>query len=459
MRDPLSYGVVEFKQTKNQLGQYFDDLAKKKADAEAAKKKAEKDQFEGMERLGGVWERDVESLTKDFLDFKKKRVEYEQEKDPTKKATLWQEGVKMGVKLETNIEKSKKNKQQYIAKAEEINKDNKLFLPEDATERLDKWASTSIYDRPDNIGIERPSTLDFIAEANKKFKSLVGDPNIASDKTKTADGTMTIEKGRKYYTPEDVDRALESTLSSMPANFIRSERKRLMDAYNYGMPSERIEAEKALKSPEAEREYFKKILYAAVQPGLTVGIDKTAPATPSKAGGAGGDKGMYNIETSTSQFGGVTFSDVRATKKSGKDPERKWQVPTSLLKEINKKYKLNLDTELAKLDPNVTPYVSIDGVFLKASRNENTGEMTVTIDPKRYADKYFTIQGGIALPIEENLANINAQLEGQNVIDLFNQEKSKGVKASKPAKPRKASGGPGSGKPKEEEDPFAIYKR
>jgi hypothetical protein len=169
--------------------------------------------------MGGVWEKDIEALSNDFIEYKKKVIEYEREKDPTKKGALWQEAVKAGARLKTFIEKSKKNKAQYGTKAEQINRDEKLLFPEDATERLDKWANTSIYDRPDNIGIEIPSTIDYGQEFAKRVKSIVKYSTAEAD---TKVGDKIIKKGERYIKQDDWDEASEQVYKTMPGNIKRS---------------------------------------------------------------------------------------------------------------------------------------------------------------------------------------------------------------------------------------------
>ncbi len=441
MRDPLSVGVVKFERTPNKLDDYFKSIIQQKADAEKLKAKQQQDQYKDIEKLGGVWERDIENLTKDFIDFRNKKVEFEQEKDPVKKSSLWQESVKMGAKLETNIQKSKKNKEQYVAKAEQINKDNKLFLPENATETLDKWASTSIYDRPDNIGIEMPSSLDFAKEGAAKFKVTIGKPNVTSDKMKVGD--RTVEKGHQYYTPEDVDMALESTLSTMPQNFVRAEKARLLDRYNNGLPKEREEAAAALKSPEATQAYLKKVLYSAVQPSLNVDIFEKGIAPATKGSGGGSAKQSYTVTTGQESRGGVMYTNIFSAPKNKTPVTTNWQIPTQLLKDANAKYKLGLDDELSEIDVNSTPTVEISGTFSKVTRNQKTGDITVSINPKQFIDKFFTTNAQITLPLgEENEAPVKAFLNDEDYRQLIEaEEKKKRV----PGKKRTAPTPPGAG--------------
>jgi len=104
MRDPLSRGFAPIPQPTD----IVQPLLKKRAEERMEAKKAPEMKFDEMSEMGGVWEKDIEALSNDFIEYKKKVIEYEREKDPTKKGALWQESVKAGAKLKTLIEKSKR---------------------------------------------------------------------------------------------------------------------------------------------------------------------------------------------------------------------------------------------------------------------------------------------------------------------------------------------------------------
>jgi len=439
MRDPLSVGVFRYpRYDNNQLDNYV--RQNQTLRAAAAKKKSE-DAFEDVDMLGDVWERDIDNLTKDFMTFRNKRKEYEQEKDPTKKAQLWQEGVKLGAKLETNITKSKKNKQQYLADTDRINKDNKFLLPEDASTTLEKWASTSIYDRPDDTGVRVPSNLDFGEEAKKRFWSTIRKPDVTS--TKVRGGGKDVTNKIEEYSPEDVEAALTATYENMPGNYIRAQKQRLMHDLNYGTPSEMREASDALKNADTLEEYLKKLIYSQVQPGLVIKSTGTAPSPALKKSGGGAVKQSYTVTTGQESRGGVMYTNVFSAPKNKTPVITNWQIPTQLLKDANAKYKLGLEDELDEIDANTTPTVEIGGTFSRVTRNQSTGEITVTINPKQFIDKFFTTNALITLPLApENEAPVKAFLNDEDYRQLIDlEEQNKRV----PGKKRTAPTPPGAG--------------
>ena len=439
MRDPLSVGVFRYpRYENNQLDSYIKQ--EQSLRAAAAKKKSE-DAFEDVDMLGDVWERDIDNLTKDFMTFRNKRKEYEQEKDATKKAQLWQEGVKLGAQLETNITKSKKNKQQYLADTDRINKDNKFLLPEDAPTTLEKWASTTIYDRPDDTGVRVPSNLDFGEEAKKRFWSTIKKPDVKS--TKVRGGGVDVTNKVDEYSPEDVEAALTATYENMPGNFIRAQKQRLMFDLNNGTPTEMREAADALKDADSLEAYLKKLIYRQVQPGLKIKTTATAPS-PAKGTGSGGSaKQSYTVTTGQESRGGVMYTNVFSAPKNKTPVTTNWQIPTQLLKDANAKYKLGLDDELSEIDVNATPTVEISGTFSKVTRNQKTGDITVSINPKQFIDKFFTTNTQITLPLgEENEAPVKAFLNDEDYRQLIEaEEKKKRV----PGKKRTAPTPPGAG--------------
>lgn len=421
MRDPLSRGFYSPPRIENKLDKY---IAQAEQRAAAGRKKTE-DDFEDIDKLGGVWEKDVENLSNDFLKYRSKKVEFEKEKDPAKKALLYQEGVKLGAELETNIQKSKKQKAQYIAKAEQINRDKGFFFPMNATEMLNEWAGQSIYDRPDNIGIEMPSTNDYASKGAELFFKTIKDRDVRKVSRKSGDRVYTVID--KEFSEKDIDDALNVTVDNMPSNFVRSERARLLkEASGYDFdgnpvpPARMQEAIEATRNEENTRKYLKGLIASKTAPAWKVSVyeEKDAPTRGAGAGGAGG--GKFSVKSSQRQFGNTVYTDVRATKIGAAQPVAEWTIPTQLLKDANEKYKLGIDAELKGI---TSADVSIQGAFVVASRNQNTGEYTVTINPKQFVDKYITVQGQITLPLgTENVSTVNAYLDGADVYDLIEQE-------------------------------------
>lgn len=434
MRDPLSRGPYKFPRTPNKLDEYIQQEEKTAKAAKGA------DEFKDLSKLGGVWEKDLENLTNDFITYKQKRVEYEKEKDAVKKTQLWQESIKLGAALETNIAKSKKQKQQYIAKAEEINKDNKLFYGEDAKDRLEQWAGKAIYERPDDVGVERPSTIDFGEEAKKRFFTTVKTPDTTQSDVKVGD--KIIRKGSKYYTKDDVEKGLDITLNSMPPNYVRSEVHRLRTRAAGGTPDvpatpqEQLEAIEALKTPDNTNKYLKSLIYAKVEPALSVSILESKPAPERKAGGAGGtqpkrviEKQWIDMQSVDNPSAATTerYAEISSVKTEGKQTEREFRVTGKVLKEANARYNLGIrKSTIDKLDD--SKEYSIKGTFVRALKNQRTGNRFVMINPKQFEDNYIYIESQIPIQYAYNKAQVKAELEGQSADDIWNKMSDEGVK-------------------------------
>ena len=441
MRDPLSRGVYRYPSTENKLDKYLDSELK------AARTKKEEDAFDDIDRMSGVWEKDVDNLTNDFIKYKEKRKEYEKEKDPAKKAAIWQEGIKLGAALETNIAKSKKQKAMYIAKAEQIGKDKSLLLPADSKDMLEEWAGKPIYERPDDIGIEMASTIDFGEEAKKRFFTTVKKPN--KTKTTTRANGKDVAVGTEYYTKQDVDDGLEASLNTMDPRFVRAEKIRLMYKVSTPIgpdnpitPEEYQSATKAIATPQGMRDYLKGLIYAKVKPALNVQLYDSHPSPTRGTGGGGADSGVFQVSAAYRDYNypdGTTQPYVRvsSTIKKGKQPEKEWDIPTDILKQIDQQYGLELGTE--DLDANTRPSSTIVGTMVEANLDETTGKYMVVVKPTEYAGNYVTVKKNITIPYEGNEDAVSVYLNGRSleeVVDDFKSRKPRGEgKAMKPQAP------------------------
>lgn len=416
MRDPLSRGFAPVKDVPD----IIQPLLKKRAEQRIEAEKAPEMKFDEMSELGGVWEKDVEPLSNEFISYKKKVIEYEREKDPTKKGSLWQEAVKMGAKLKTNIEKSKKNKVQYVTKAEQINKDNKLLYPEDATEKLDKWANTSIYDRPDNIGIEIPSTIDFGKEFIARLKPLV---KYSVAETDTKVGDKIIKKGDRYIKEEDWENAGKQVISTMPENirraFIYNTAQRASDPD----PNISLEATQALQNPQSITSYMTKFGLGYAAPYQEYSIYKVRPDAEKKAAGGGGKSDKFSVSYGRQAFqlpDKTTTEDYYTvdSRPIGKSPiNQDWYVSKDVLRRMKDSGAFTASADIESLPENI----AVQGSFVRAVQNVNTGEKFIIINSKDFADKYGAAQPTIVLPLQGNEAAFEANLNGKTAEQAFKE--------------------------------------
>ena len=443
MRDPLSRGFAPIPQPTD----IVQPLLKKRAEERMEAKKAPDMKFDEMSEMGGVWEKDIEALSNDFIEYKKKVIDYEREKDPTKKGALWQESVKAGAKLKTFIEKSKKNKAQYLAKTEQINKDQKTLFPEDATERLDKWASTSIYDRPDNIGIEIPSTIDYGQEFAKRVKSIVKYSTAEAD---TKVGDKIIKKGERYIKQDDWDEASAQVYKTMPGNIKRSVIMQLGQNANDPDPNIKNEALGALKDTESLDNYLMNMGKAYAAPMQEYSIYTVRPDDAGRTAGGAGAKDKFKVKYTPQSFlnnnNEVTedYAIVQSAPISKSPIIQKFYVTKDQLMKMQKAGYNTGNADLSTLPENIT----IEGNFIRAGQNLKTGERFIVVDSKDYQDKYKAIQSTIVIPLQGNEAAFEAVLNDKTAEQAFQEA----VGSIKPTgkKPMKPVAQPGSVKqPKE----------
>jgi hypothetical protein len=445
MKDPLGQvylgkadtgGAVVFGKTPNKIDDYYLDKGAKKKDT---------DEFDDLNPsdLGGVWEVDVDNLTKDYLDYLETKKSYEKERDPSKKAQIFQEGIKKSAKLRTYIEKSKKNKAAYYSTAQDINKDDKYLYDLDAKEKLDNdFKGKSIYDRSDDPGVKRPSSLDFTSMFTKKFKAALGAPNVTTEKSIVGDKTVQTQK--KYYTPDDVKKAADAAMSTMPANYINSQRVEFTTRLSQNDPYALSWMAKNAQSTDPVADYSKAVGVASVQPLLLSEGIAVMPHQKKKSGGGGGAADKFSTTANVRTFiipnavaadgavtGPVTSEYVEiqsAPKSNARMAQLSWKAPTKTLKANYPKVK---GSEFST-DPNMTVLGTFSGLYY----DTKSKQMMVSITPTDKWSSFDMAHPQITLPYKGNEAVIKSLLNGrdpQEMVDevLQGKESNVGKQASK----------------------------
>lgn len=465
MRDPLGRGYYRFPVPESNLDAYIKQASIKR------EKQAEQDPFKesDLNQFGGVWERDIDALSNDYISLKEKIKEYEKTKDPKEKAKKNQEIIKMGARLETNINKSKINFQQYRAKKEQLNKDQKFFYPADSDQILENWASTSIYDRPDDIGIDVPSTLSFQKEFDKQLQTALGKKDFKSEKVTTASGDSFKTNIVYYYEPEDIDQAVEQAYAAMPQNFKNAETYRLQQRAVDPNESEAVRnaAKDALGNTIKRDEYLMQIGRAYSEPNLTYKGSKLEPKKETGAGGAGGKEAKITATEYVKAFQnpatGETekYAVVSSARKDKKAIQRDYIVSKDVLLRYAEQNPSNGFFTKSAIQKSPEEQLTIGGTFSSVFQNEK-GDTFVTITPYTFAGKYKTAQAQLTLPIVGNEATVNADLpydyqEGLRIA----REKAKKANVTGPTKTPSGVGvkqrGPAA-KPTEAPKPKRTFK-
>jgi len=393
----------------------------------AQKKEAPNKEFDfDLNSMGDVWDVDKERLTNDYLKLRDMRVSYEREKDPAKRAQMAPEIIKTKVDLATEIKKSRTARDYYAKKSDEIDKDQKTLLPPDARERLEAWKQDP--KRSQNPGIEMPSSIDFGNEFLNRLKKHLPPRNLAKEST-IVDGKK-VTKSEYYYDKDDMDKAIEATISEMPDHILNTMMVRVNDRAAKGDPAA-VEVYNSDNGPAALRDYLKKLGYGIAEPTFQYRVRAKEPVKPTGSGGGGASKNKFvtvaKVETFLKPDKSIDSQFVQVTSKPRNQTERSqdFVISTKLLKKLNKEFNLGIDN-LDDYDERSFPKVSIFGTFQSVQENVETGQRTITIVPKRFTDKYIENRKPITINFDDNEAVVKANLnEGDDLDMLFQQEKEK----------------------------------
>ena len=430
--------AVIFDDTKNKL----DDYIKAADKTSTAKDDIDRD----LAKLGGVWERDIPELTEMYQGYKNTLINYEREKNPTKKAQLRNDVIKQGIEFETYANKSKTHKQNYWKKDQALKTDKGAFYSADAPDLLEQWASKKIKDRPDDMGIEMPYNVDPGKAFAAGMKASLGKPQY--EKVRKVQGGQTVQADEYYYTEEDIKQATDAVYKNLEPRYKNVEKAKILEqvadkADQYGgkmySPVEVAEAQKAWQesqttNPQALDELIKQRLYTFYAPSLKSSGIVVRPYTPPRsATGRGGSKDKYEIgsgkvpmvRTVNGANAGQEDNWIVTTRKiGGNNPIVEWTVGTKQLKDIAATTKNDeLKNDLAELESTNQQYVTMTGSLQHIGRN-STGDYIV-ISPKTALGKYNLANAPVVIPLTaENEATLMSQYNGNSPTELLNQAKS-----------------------------------
>lgn len=430
--------AVIFDDTKNKL----DDYVKAADKTSTAKEDIDRD----LAKLGGVWERDIPELTEMYQGYKNTLINYEKEKNPTRKAQLRNDVIRQGIEFETYANKSKTHKQRYFTKNQEVSKDKGAFYSADAPQLLEQWAAQKIKDRPDDMGIEMPYNLDPGKAFAAAMKTSLGKPQY--EKVRKVQGGQTVQVDEYYYTDKDIKQAMEASYKNLETRYKNVEKAKILQqaadkADEYGgkmySPIEVAEAQQAIQqsqtgNPQALDELVMKRLFNYYEPSLRSSGVVIRPYTPPRsATGRGGSKDKYEIgsgkvpmvRTVNGANAGQEDNWIVTTRKiGGNNPTVEWTIGTEQLRDIAIATKNDdLKNDIEGLESTNQQYVTMTGSLQHIGRN-STGDYIV-ISPKTALGKYYLANTPVVIPLTaENEATLMSQFNGNSPTELLNQAKS-----------------------------------
>lgn len=426
--------AVTFGKTENKLDDWL------KADKT---KTATDDIDRDLAKLGGVWEQDIPELTEMYKDYKLTLKDYEKERDPTRKAQLYNDVIRKGMSFETYTTKSKTNKQNYFNKSQELAKDKNAFYSDDAPQLLEAWKNKKITERPDDMGIEMPLNTDPALEFAKLMKMSLQKPQ--SEQVEVIQGGKRIKTTQLYYTDKDIEQAKETSYTRLKPNLLRVEKAKIADQVadkrdQYGLPlyspKEVQEAQQAWQlahttDPTAVDKLIKDRLFAYYQPSLaSQGVAIRPYIPPRSATGAGGGKDKFQIgggkvamvETVNGKNTGQEDNWIATTSKiGGPMPVIEWMVGTKDLQEIaNATGNQDLANDLAGKKSTNQQYQTITGTLEHIGRN-SSGDYIV-VSPKTALGKYDMSHDLIVIPLTtQNKSKVSSMFNGNDATQLLNE--------------------------------------
>jgi hypothetical protein len=441
----LAYGLVPLGKSGTGAAVVLDEPTNKMDKYLLAQGKQKKDiEFEDdedvMSALGGVWDRDTERLTNDFLDYKKTLTNYERAKDAKEKGTLYKESVTKYSRLKTNIMKSKQDKKTFLAYKDDIDSDSKFLYGDDANTKMEEWASTGI-ERSETPSVQKGNSLDAQNAYMKKIQGILNNNESVAEEDTKLTGNYVIRTGEKYYTQQQLDNAKEEAWKFLPENQKRALRYQLAQNRASVDPATAKAANDVWDmghnpsnpnyDPNATDAYLKDVMYSSVEPGLIAqqkSIKRYVPPPRSYRSGSGTKQTGWQATPGyeMSDDGTTEFSYVSMNKEGGDSGETNFRLNVSDLKRMASDTSIPKDVrdEIKKIvanNPADTTW-NIKGRPQRVYRKRNSDEIPMvelTATSMDFLSKFQSITSPIYVSLQGNEGAVNAFTGKDDIIDLL----------------------------------------